>query len=550
MDLAKNIIFLFVGIAVFLIGMTMMSSGLKKLAGKKVKNLFDKIANNRIAGLGIGAATTAVIQSSAATSVMAIGFINAGVMTIFQAVTIIMGAYIGTTVTGLLVSLSSVGGGFDISIAFMLLAFVGVVLTFFKNKIVKHIGEICCGLGLLFFGLFTLKEAFAYYEIKDALQNVFLNVSNPLLLLLIGALITMLVQSSSASTGIVIVMATAGAVNISAAIYVAIGATVGTVITTILATIGGSTNSKRTALIVFVMRIVMALLALAIIWPVNSSTNFLENGANSFSSPAWFISVFMVIYNVITMFLLLPFVQHFVTLSKKIIKDKSEQEKKKYIKFIDSKMLGSPSIALMQVKKEILNMHQLSYDNFKCGYNMMISQDFSKKQELIEIEDAIDYLNINITDFLISLSGKTEQDDMRIVGGLFHAINDIERIGDHAYNFYENALKMKDLGLKFSQAANNELQQMYEIILQMYDLTFDILNNPDSEKVSKLHSLEKQTDLLQTKLSDGHFERITKNFCQTELSPFYSTFVSELERVADHLTNIGYLYIHPTGDVE
>ncbi|MCQ2815084.1 MAG: Na/Pi cotransporter family protein [Bacilli bacterium] len=550
MDLAKNIIFLFVGIAVFLIGMTMMSSGLKKLAGKKVKNLFDKIANNRIAGLGIGAATTAVIQSSAATSVMAIGFINAGVMTIFQAVTIIMGAYIGTTVTGLLVSLSSVGGGFDISIAFMLLAFVGVVLTFFKNKIVKHIGEICCGLGLLFFGLFTLKEAFAYYEIKDALQNVFLNVSNPLLLLLIGALITMLVQSSSASTGIVIVMATAGAVNISAAIYVAIGATVGTVITTILATIGGSTNSKRTALIVFVMRIVMALLALTIIWPVNSSTNFLENAANSFSSPAWFISVFMVIYNVITMFLLLPFVQHFVTLSKKIIKDKSEQEKKQYIKFIDSKMLGSPSIALMQVKKEILNMHQLSHDNFKCGYNMMISQDFSKKQELIEIEDAIDYLNINITDFLISLSGKTEQDDMRIVGGLFHAINDIERIGDHAYNFYENALKMKDLGLKFSQTANNELQQMYEIILQMYDLTFDILNNPDSEKVSKLHSLEKQTDLLQTKLSDGHFERITKNLCQTELSPFYSTFVSELERVADHLTNIGYLYIHPTGDVE
>lgn len=552
MELAKNIILLLVGVAVFLLGMNLMSSGLKKVAGHRVRNLFNKIKNNRFAGLGIGAAVTALIQSSAATSIMSIGFINAGVMSIFQAVSIIMGAYIGTTVTGLLVSLSSISGGFSIDYVFMLLAVVGIVLSFINNKTVKNYGEICCGLGLLFFGLFTLKEAFNYSEINNAFQNLFSVVSNPFLLLVIGALLTMLVQSSSASTGIMIVMVGTGAVNVSAAIYVALGATIGTVITTIIATIGGSTNSKRTAMIALTMRVIMALLFLAVIWPLNDNLHVIDTMASWFGgNTGLFVAVFMVVYNVVTMFILLPFIGTFEKLSIKLIKDKSEESMKKYIKFIDDKMLKSPSIAMMQVKKEINNMNHIAYDNFVKSYDVIVNQNFENTNVISKTEEAVDYLNIKITDFLIALSQNADQDDLRVIGGYFHAINDIERIGDHAYNFLENAEKMKDLGLKFSSQACSELKEMYDVIISMFEETFVIFeNNKEYKNVAKLHELEKKTDILQNQLSTNHYERITKNECIPELSPFYSTFISELERVADHLTNIGYVFVNPTGDIE
>ena len=384
LKLGEVIILLLVGVAVFLLGMTLMSSGLKKTAGKRIRSLFNKLGNNRFAGLGIGASVTAIIQSSAATSIMAIGFINAGVMSIFQAVSIIMGAYIGTTVTGLLVSLSSIGSSFSIDIIFMILVVIGVVMSFLKSKTLKHIGEICTGLGVLFLGLYVLKEAFKYSDLNQTLENLFAVISNPFLLLLIGAILTMLVQSSSASTGIMIVMVSTGAVGVSEAIYVALGATIGTVVTTILATIGGSTNSKRTAIIVLSMRIIMALLFLAIIWPLNYFFNILDLLSKPFgSNTGLFVAVFMVVYNIITMFALLPFINVFVNASSKIIKDKQAETMHLYIKFIVDKMLNNTSIAMMQVQKEIDNMNRLAKENFVRSYNAIIEQDFSESAEII-----------------------------------------------------------------------------------------------------------------------------------------------------------------------
>lgn len=549
LSLAEVIILLFVGVAVFLLGMSLMSNGLKKTAGRNVRKLFNKIGNNRFAGLGIGAAVTAIIQSSAATSIMAIGFINAAVMSIFQAVSIIMGAYIGTTVTGLLVSLSSIGSGFSIDIAFMVLAFVGAVMAFVNNKTIKNIGLICSGLGVLFLGLFVLKEAFYYKDINNAIQGIFKTISNPVLLLIVGALLTMLVQSSSASTGIMIVMVGAGAVGVSEAIYVALGATIGTVLTTILATIGGSTNAKRTALIVLLMRIIMAFLFLAIIWPLNASFGIINTMAGWFNgNTGLFVAVFMVVYNVITMLILLPFISAFEKLSIKLIKDKDKESLHSYIKFIDDKMLNNTSIALMQVKKEIDNMNRLAMSNFIKGYNAITTQDLVDANEIIKMEDVIDYLNVKITDFLIAMSKNADEDELRIIGGFFHALNDIERIGDHAYNFLENAQKMKELNLQFSDNAKAGLKEMYDIIIKMFEQTFIIFESTNDKDVKALHELEDQTDVLQAKLTSSHFERITKNECIPELSPFYSTFVSELERVADHLTNVGYVFVNPTGD--
>ena len=259
-----SIITLLVGAAVFIVGMNMMSSGLKKSTGPGLRRLLKKIRNNRFAGLGIGAATTALIQSSAATSVMAIGFINAGAMTIFQGVCIILGAYIGTTVTGLLASLSS----FSISHYFILLAVIGVILMFIKKEKIKNFGEILAGLGLLFFGLNTMSSAITNNtDLIDGIKAFFQAIDFPPLLLLIGAIVTALLQSSSATSGIAIAMVSTGALGFNDAVYLVLGATIGTVITTLIATIGGNVNAKRTGIICLVIRITTALIALAIYWP-------------------------------------------------------------------------------------------------------------------------------------------------------------------------------------------------------------------------------------------------------------------------------------------
>lgn len=559
--MVENIITLIIGIATFIIGMNMMSGGLKKSTGKGVKKIFKKTENNRLIGMGIGAGVTALIQSSAATSIMVIGFVSACVMTVFQGVSVILGAYIGTTITGILVSLSS----FDFSKYFVLLAAIGVIMMFFKNEKVKNIGEILAGLGLLFFGLSTMSSSVAIKsqtgntltELGSALSKGIQSVEslpiNPLLFLLIGALITALLQSSSATSGIVIVMVGSGAISIESGLYLVLGATIGTVITTIIASIGGNANVKRTALICLFIRITTALIALGIIWPTQALTN---NGISQgllslFNNNSQFaVAMFLVLYNVIFMFLVLPFLKPIVKLFEKLIKDKNEEKIKNAILYINKNLLDSPELAIGMVTKEIIHMFQLAYQNYKLGYEEMISGDISNSSLIETNEEKIDYINNAITDYLIQLNPKANKMQSKIVGGYFHVINDIERIGDHADNFSNSAIKMKNNDLKFSATATKEFNQMNEIIEKMFSISLSSLENQTSLDIEHLHELENQTDKLKVQLEGNHFSRITKNECKVELSPYYSTFLSELERVADHLVNIGYVYINPTGDEE
>ena len=543
MELA--IISLLVGAAVFIVGMNMMSSGLKKSTGPGLRKLLKRIRNNRFAGLGIGAAVTALIQSSAATSVMAIGFINAGAMTIFQGVCIILGAYIGTTVTGLLASLSS----FNISAYFVLLAVIGVVLMFIKKEKVKNIGEILAGLGLLFFGLNTMSGAIkGSEELVSAIQSFFAAIDFPLLLMLIGAIVTALLQSSSATSGIAIAMVSTAALGFNDAVYLVLGATVGTVITTLIATIGGNVNAKRTGIVCLVIRVTTSLIALAIYWPLAANFDLETIIPNVFGSASLAVALMLVGYNVIFMLAILPFVQVFEKLSIKLIKDKDEEKMKKALKYIDRRLLETPTIALMQVKREIINMMRLSYDNLKIGYQRLVNQDATNDKELIETEDKIDYINNQITDYLIELTHTASLKDEKMIGSFFHVVNDVERIGDHAYNFYESSLKMVENDLAFSDVAKKEFDSMFDVVCQMFDLTFIIFHDKSSESLRKLHDLENQTDELKNALSTAHYERIQNKTCHVENSPFYTTLVSELERVADHLVNIGYSIVNPIGD--
>ena len=545
MELA--IISLLVGAAVFIIGMNMMSAGLKKSTGPGLRRLLKKIRNNRFAGLGIGAATTALIQSSAATSVMAIGFINAGAMTIFQGVCIILGAYIGTTVTGLLASLSS----FDISSYFILLAVVGVVLMFIKKEKIKNFGEILAGLGLLFFGLKTMSGAIKESEdLVRAIQSFFQVIDFPLLLMLIGAVVTALLQSSSATSGIAIAMVSTAALGFNDAVYLVLGATVGTVITTLIATVGGNVNAKRTGIICLIIRVTTALIALAIYWPLATSFDLETIIPGVFGSASLAVALILIAYNVIFMLAVLPFVQVFEKLSIKLIRDKDEEKMKKALKFIDRRLLETPTIALMQVKREIINMMELAHANLKLGFNRILEQDSSHDKELIETEDKIDYINNQITDYLIELTHTASLKDEKMIGSFFHVVNDVERIGDHAYNFYDSSLKMVSNDLKFSDTAKAEFREMFAVVDQMFELSFAIFRDQTGTYLKKLHDLENETDNLKNKLSSAHYERIQKNMCKMENSPFYTTLVSELERVADHLVNVGYSIDSPVGDDE
>ena len=550
MELVTSIITLLVGAAIFIIGMNMMSSGLKKSTGPGLKRLLNKIKDNRFAGLGIGAAVTALIQSSAATSVMAIGFINAGAMTIFQAVCIILGAYIGTTITALIASLSS----FPISQYFIILAVIGVILMFFKKEKVKSIGEILAGLGILFFGLNTMSGSInGNPDLINGIKTFFGAIEFPPLLMLIGALVTALLQSSSATSGIAIAMVGTGALDFNDTIYLVLGATIGTVITTIIATIGSNVNAKRTGIICLIIRIVTAVIALAIYWPLSNIiggwlvNTFAPDPSNT-SGLGLAVALVLIVYNVVFMLAILPFVQVFEKLAIKLIKDKDEEKMKKAIKYIDKHLLNTPSIAMMQVKKEIINMMELAHANIRLGFKRIIEQDASNDKVIIETEDKIDYINNKLTDFMIELTHTVSISEEKVLGSYFHVVNDVERIGDHAYNFYESSLKMVSNDLKFSDIAKKEFQEMFSVIEKMFEVSFMIFDNGTRVNLRKLHDLEDKTDELKNELSSAHYERIQKHMCKMENSPFYTSLVSELERVADHLVNVGYSIVNPTGD--
>lgn len=541
----SEIITLLVGIATFIVGMNMMSGGLKKIAGKSVKAFFKRTQNNRWAGFGIGAGVTALIQSSAATSVIAVGFVNAGVMSVFQGTAVMMGSFVGTTITGILVSLSS----FPISIWFTLLAVIGVILMFFKKEKIKNVGEILAGLGLLFFGLNVAKDEFAGSEaITGFTQNLFSVINFPLLLLLLGTLVTALIQSSSATIGLVIIMVGGGALTFASGLYLAIGATIGTCITTLLATIGGTNNAKRAGLNALIVKVVAGLIGTVIVWVFEGYIS--DFFAQTFGSTELGLAMFVMIYSVIFYFIFaMPLLTPLEKLSYKLIKDKEDVKKQKLLLYIDKRFLDTPEIALTSVKKEIMNMCMMTKTNFVAAYDLLVNENKSDV-DIPSNEEAIDYINAKITEYLIELSNKVDSDESKIIGSYFHVINDIERIGDHAYNFYQSSLEMEENELHFSNNAKEDIIKFHDLVMKMFILALQIFDNNEKSHLSRLHELEVESDDLSHVLRSNHFKRLANNECDTTTSDQYTTLVSELERVADHLTNIGYSIINPTGDEE
>ena len=522
MEIAQVIINLLVGLVVFVTGMNLMSTGLKASAGRSIRRLFKRIKDNRLAAAGIGAGTTAIIQSSGATTVMVVGFLATGALTF------------GTTVTGLLVSLSS----FSFSMFLMATAFLGFVLGFFKSPTIKSIGEIFVGFGILFFGLEAMKGAFTNQHVQDFLVQMLSAIDFPILLMLVGAVLTAITQSSSATNGIVIVMVAANPDFLRSGFFLVIGATIGALMPTILAALKSNILGKRVTYSVFIIRCIGALIGTLIVWAVSDPlfkwlVTFPEEDVGMI------LAIFTVIYNAIFMLAFLPLAGPVEKLSVKLFRDKDAERKRQALHHIDDNLLNTPALAIIQVKKEIKEMLDLARTNFFLGFNFVMNQDLTRAKELEDREETIDYINIALSEYLIRLSPNAGIHDEEKIGGYYHVINDIERIGDHAYNFLETARKLKEEDLMFSDQAKEEFAEMEKLLNEM---------NRNRKDLNELHRLEEESDRLNDKLADAHFSRIKANQCRVELSPFHSTFLSELERVADHLTNVGYSVINPTGD--
>lgn len=543
-DLTTAIVYILVGISVLLIGMKMMSTGLKKCIGRGTRRFFKKTENNPVISLGIGTVVTAGIQSSDATNAMVIGFINAGAMSLFQGLCIMLGAYIGTTATGILASFSSL----PISLYFLIFAFIGVVLMFFKNDLTKNIGEILAGLGLLFFGIAIMKAGFKQNDIINGLQSFFNSFDFGLLLYLFGILITALVQSSSAITSIVIAMVGAGSLTLGNGLFIVLGAMVGTVVNTILVSINGSAEGKRASLIAFFLRLVTTLVMLIFLSIFNNQISsafhiFAINGTDELP-----VAMFALIFNLIFMPLCIPLLKPMIKLFERLVKDKEKDKLKSCVLYINKNILKNPSIAEMQVKKEILNMYDLSYKNYLYAIDKFLTGDTNKDNEIIDLENKIDYLNNQIADFLIELSPKVNKKDEKRIGAFFHVINDIERIGDHAYNFYEMYNDMKNKDLAFTDNAIKEINEFHQTLIPMFEMSKVIFDEKNDRMLAKLHEFETKTDNLKVQFSNNHYERIKSKKCINELSPYYSNILVELERIADHLNNIAYSIINPVGD--
>ncbi len=542
MTMLEAFLLLFAGVGVFIAGMNMLSDGLEKSAGKGLKKLLGKISGNRFSGVGVGAAVTAIIQSSSATSVMVIGFVNAGILTLFQATAIIMGANIGTTITGVLVSLKSL----NITGWMMLLAFIGVMMTFFKAERVKQIGNILCGFGLIFVGLELMGDSLGNSAAINAFfTNLFTKIRFPLLLILFGTIFTALIQSSSAATGIFITMVASGALELELAIFLVLGSNIGTCITAVIACLGASQNAKRTALIHLSFNLIGTVIFTAFLWPLKGqAVRWLTMIPGSTSMQlAWF----HVIFNLTTTIILLPFVKALVKMATFFIKDKQAEGEARTLRFVDERFLKTPAIAMMQVKKEIDYMASLAQKNIVDSFSAMEGNATAFASSISENEGAIDFTNKEMTKYLIKLSSLVDGHDEKSIGAYFHVLNDLERIGDHADNFCEIGLQMQEEGLEFSDEAKGELKEMSGKVLRMFEIAGEAFEARDTRRLGELTRLENEVDGLKKELSARHYARLAEGKCKVEHSPYFSSIVAGLERVADHLVNVGYSVLNPTG---
>lgn len=528
-----NIFLLLGGLGLFLYGMKIMSDGLENLAGDKLRNILAALTNNRFSGILVGAGVTAVIQSSSATTVMVVGFVNAAMMTLTQAAGVIMGANIGTTMTSQLIA-------FKLTDAAPIILFIGVVLYMFpKKRSIQLLGSITAGFGMLFLGMNLMTQAMEPLRYMESFKALLITFSNPLLGVLIGALVTAVIQSSSASVGILQAFALQGLIGFNSAVYIILGQNIGTCVTALLACIGTSKTAKRAAVIHLLFNVlgtIIFLVALTFIPIIPFIQSF--SGTETVRQ----IANFHTIFNVSVTILLFPLVNQLVSLATIIVPGKDPEVPRTELVYLNDTIFSTPPLAVSQLSKEVHRMSELAVNNLDMVLASFFNKELYDKPMLERAEKTLNFLNYEITRYLVEIQAriKLSTKDSKYVGRLFHVVADLERIGDHSENIFEYIEYLVEKNAKVSEDAVAELKHMGEKTQELVNLAIEVFEKNDTQLLKQIEPAEQYIDDLQIIYRDKHVERLNTRTCNPEFGVVFTDMIGDLERIADHATNIAY----------
>lgn len=535
-----NLLMLLGGLGLFLYGMQMMGSGLEAAAGNRMKRILERLTSNPILGVLVGAVITAVVQSSSATTVMVVGFVNSGMMTLRQAVWVIMGANIGTTITGQLIAL-------DVGAIAPLFAFIGVVLVvFIKKQSVRYYGQIIAGLGILFIGMDMMSSSMAPLRESEAFVNLLTQFSNPVLGILAGAVFTAIIQSSSASVGILQALASSGVIGLSNAVFVLFGQNIGTCITAVLASVGTSRNAKRTTIIHLMFNIFGTVL-FTVICIFSPLTDWVSSWTPG--SPSAQIANMHTLFNIVTTLLLLPFGGYLAKLATRILPEKPTEALENgvhqllYIKPVDQLSaehhVGTSAIVINGVQRELARMAEMVLKNVDESFQAVLEGSPARLEQVEETEEYIDYLNQQISRYISHIIVfETNPQDSEQISAFFKISTNLERIGDHAVNIceYTQLLEQKHIG--FSQKAKAEIQSMRETSLEAI-LSLGDMSRVDEDALKAIESFEQKIDDMTLDFRQNQMTRLREGACSDEACTLYSEMLTDFERIGDHILNIG-----------
>lgn len=541
---------LLAGIGIFLIACQMMSANLESASSDKLKKLFAKASKSKLLGVGIGTFGTAAIQSSGATTVMTIGFVNAGIISLSQAATIIYGANIGTTITAQIVALGMFGGSNSLSttIVFSAFAGVGAFMALFSNKSTGQTwGGILSGFGMLFVGLSLMSSSMSDFASLDGVKTFLAAISNPILLVLIGAIFTAIIQSSSVMTSIALTMVVTGLINLEQGIFLTMGSNIGSCVVAILAGMASGKNAKRTALIHLLFNCSGVVIFLFVGWILNlvsgGSFNFGVMFERMFpAAPQTQLAMFHTFFNVITVLIILPLNDFLVSLVCKAIPDSKEVETVGgfRLKYVDDNMLRTPPLAVAQTKREIIRMADLAMENFDRAINIITTLDFKEYDEFNQTEEELNFINRALVDFVVKLSNKTalSEHDHIYLSTTFRSIRDLERVGDYAENIVEYARDLSETASSFSPDARNEIYRLKKMIEDLFSNVMGAYTDEDMGKMAQANVIEEQIDDFTKMMEDNHVARMNAGVCTPSVGVHYLELSSDTERIADHLINV------------
>ncbi len=549
---------LMAGIGVFLVACQMMSNNLESAGSKRLKRLFNRMGDTgvngkhmpywqRWLGVGIGTVGTAAIQSSGAVTVMVIGFVNVGIMSLAQAATVIYGANIGTTVTAQLVALGMFGTS-SISTTLIFAAFAGVgafIMLFTKRDNLKQIGGILTGFGMLFVGLSMMSSAMEDFAALDSVKAFLASISNPLLLVVVGAVLTAIIQSSSVMTSVAITMVVTGLINLDQGIYLTMGSNIGSCVVAILAGWTSGTNAKRTALIHLLfntMGVVLFMVLALLLRLVSGGITFGSLFASVFPhAPQMQLAMFHTVFNVCTMLVAMPLTDRLVAAACRIIpeKEKKQQSNEPHLYYLDEQMLRTPVVAVRQLKAEIKNMAALAITNFRRSLHIVSTLDYSEIEQFRQTEDELDYLNKELVRYAVLLSDKQlNKFDHQYLATTIRTVSDLERIGDYGENIVEYADSLKEQNRTFSEYALNEIRQVEELIDRLYQAAIKAYDDLDFTALGQANQIEDEVDRLTDEMERNHIQRLSLNICSPQVGTEYISLAQNAERVGDHLINV------------